>query len=229
MALIEKGSACMPKKTSPPIGPWDATVPRSCQRARRAHALQCGSAGYRGFGTALGVIRAAVEQGKRFTCSRTRRGLSSRLAFNGMGVDERWNSHDRDLRQHGGRDDAAGKIGAIVVGADRIAANAMWRIRSAHIQWLCSPKSMAFRSTLPRLFHVDLACPDGSQIPIEQRNAREVTHIAGSRWFRMASVLRILRSTSLRRNTLLRSLRRRVWRNTVCRISEKSLPQKRDW
>jgi methylthioribose-1-phosphate isomerase len=26
---------------------------------------------------------------------------------------------------------------------------------------------------------VDLACPDGSQIPIEQRNSKEVTHIAG--------------------------------------------------
>jgi methylthioribose-1-phosphate isomerase len=41
---------------------------------------------------------------------------------------------------------------------------------------------MAFRSTWPRRRpSIDLACADGTQIPIEERDAREVTHVAGKR------------------------------------------------
>jgi methylthioribose-1-phosphate isomerase len=72
------------------------------------------------------------------------------------------------------------KIGAIVVGADRIAANGdvANKIGTYTVAILAKEHNIPFYVAAP-ISTVDFACPDGSQIPIEQRNAREVTHIAG--------------------------------------------------
>jgi methylthioribose-1-phosphate isomerase len=66
------------------------------------------------------------------------------------------------------------------VGADRIAANGdvANKIGTYTVAILAKEHGIPFYVAAP-ISTVDLACPDGSKIPIEQRNAREVTHIAG--------------------------------------------------
>jgi methylthioribose-1-phosphate isomerase len=73
-----------------------------------------------------------------------------------------------------------GKIGAIVVGADRIAANGdvANKIGTYTVAVLAKEHGIPFYVAAP-ISTVDLATADGSGIPIEQRNAKEVTHIAG--------------------------------------------------
>jgi methylthioribose-1-phosphate isomerase len=73
-----------------------------------------------------------------------------------------------------------GKIGAIVVGADRIAANGdvANKIGTYSVAVLAKEHGIPFYVAAP-ISTVDLETPDGSKIPIEQRNAKEVTHIAG--------------------------------------------------
>jgi methylthioribose-1-phosphate isomerase len=73
-----------------------------------------------------------------------------------------------------------GKIGAIVVGADRIAANGdvANKIGTYTVAVLAKENGIPFYVAAP-ISTVDMNCLDGSKIPIEQRNAREVTHIAG--------------------------------------------------
>ena len=73
-----------------------------------------------------------------------------------------------------------GKIGAIVVGADRIAANGdvANKIGTYSVAVLAKENGIPFYVAAP-ISTVDMACPTGDQIPIEQRNVREVSHIAG--------------------------------------------------
>ena len=134
-----------------------------------------------GYGTALGVIRAAVEQGKKIHvyADETRPFLQgSRLTA--------WELMKDGIPTTVISDNMAGammrqgKIGAIVVGADRIAANGdvANKIGTYTVAILAKEHGIPFYVAAP-ISTVDLACPDGSQIPIEQRNAREVTHIAG--------------------------------------------------
>jgi len=134
-----------------------------------------------GYGTALGVIRAAVEQGKKIHvyADETRPFLQgSRLTA--------WELMKDGIPTTVISDNMAGalmrqgKIGAIVVGADRIAANGdvANKIGTYTLAVLAKEHNIPFYVAAP-ISTVDLACPDGSQIPIEQRNAREVTHIAG--------------------------------------------------
>src|SRR5438874_1844774 len=70
-----------------------------------------------------------------------------------------------------------GKIGAIVVGADRIAANGdvANKIGTYMLAVLAKEHCIPFYVAAP-FSTVDLDTPDGSSIPIEQRNPREVTH-----------------------------------------------------
>ena len=134
-----------------------------------------------GYGTALGVIRAAVEQGKKIHvyADETRPFLQgSRLTA--------WELMKDGIPTTVISDNMAGvmmqqgKIGAIVVGADRIAANGdvANKIGTYTIAVLAKEHGIPFYVAAP-ISTVDLATPDGSKIPIEQRNAREVTHIAG--------------------------------------------------
>lgn len=73
-----------------------------------------------------------------------------------------------------------GKIGAVVVGADRIAANGdvANKIGTYSVAVLAKENGIPFYVAAP-ISTVDLACATGDLIPIEQRNAKEVTHIAG--------------------------------------------------
>jgi methylthioribose-1-phosphate isomerase len=134
-----------------------------------------------GYGTALGVIRAAVEQGKKIHvyADETRPFLQgSRLTA--------WELMKDGIPTTVISDNMAGammkqgKIGAIVVGADRIAANGdvANKIGTYTVAVLAKEHGIPFYVAAP-ISTVDMECPDGSQIPIEQRNGKEVTHIAG--------------------------------------------------
>ncbi|HET7442286.1 MAG TPA: S-methyl-5-thioribose-1-phosphate isomerase [Terriglobales bacterium] len=134
-----------------------------------------------GYGTALGVIRAAVEQGKKIHvyADETRPFLQgSRLTA--------WELMKDGIPTTVISDNMAGammkqgKIGAIVVGADRIAANGdvANKIGTYTVAVLAKENGIPFYVAAP-FSTIDLDTPDGSKIPIEQRNPREVTHIAG--------------------------------------------------
>lgn len=73
-----------------------------------------------------------------------------------------------------------GKIGAVIVGADRIAANGdvANKIGTYTVAVLAKEHGIPFYVAAP-ISTIDLATPDGSKIPIEHRNRAEVTHIAG--------------------------------------------------
>jgi methylthioribose-1-phosphate isomerase len=134
-----------------------------------------------GYGTALGVIRAAVEEGKKIQvyADETRPFLQgARLtAWELMkdGIPTTVISDNMSgamMRQ--------GKIKAVVVGADRIAANGdvANKIGTYTVAVLAKEHGIPFYVAAP-FSTIDLDTPDGSKIPIEQRNPREVTHIAG--------------------------------------------------
>ena len=134
-----------------------------------------------GYGTALGVIRAAVEQGKKIHvyADETRPFLQgSRLTA--------WELMKDGIPTTVISDNMAGammkqgKIGAIVVGADRIAANGdvANKIGTYTVAVLAKEHGIPFYVAAP-FSTIDLETPDGSKIPIEQRNSREVSHIAG--------------------------------------------------
>ena len=134
-----------------------------------------------GYGTALGVIRAAVEAGKKIHvyADETRPFLQgSRLTAWELMKDGIPTTVIAD--NMAGVMMAQGKIGAIVVGADRIAANGdvANKIGTYTVAVLAKEHGIPFYVAAP-ISTVDLATPDGSKIPIEQRNPREVTHIAG--------------------------------------------------
>jgi len=73
-----------------------------------------------------------------------------------------------------------GKIAAVVVGADRIAANGdvANKIGTYTVAVLAKEHDIPFYVAAP-ISTIDLETPDGSKIPIEQRNPAEVTTIAG--------------------------------------------------
>jgi methylthioribose-1-phosphate isomerase len=134
-----------------------------------------------GYGTALGVIRAAVEQGKKIHvyADETRPFLQgSRLTAWELMKDGIPTTVISD--NMAGAMMSQGKIGAIVVGADRIAANGdvANKIGTYTVAILAKEHGIPFYVAAP-ISTVDLATSEGSKIPIEQRNAREVTHIAG--------------------------------------------------
>ncbi len=134
-----------------------------------------------GYGTALGVIRAAVEAGKKIHvyADETRPFLQgSRLTAWELMKDGIPTTVISD--NMAGAMMAQGKIGAIVVGADRIAANGdvANKIGTYTVAVLAKENGIPFYVAAP-LSTVDLQTADGSGIPIEQRNRREVTHIGG--------------------------------------------------
>jgi methylthioribose-1-phosphate isomerase len=134
-----------------------------------------------GYGTALGVIRASVEQGKKIQvyAGETRPFLQgSRLTA--------WELMKDGIPTTVISDNMAGammkqgKIAAVVVGADRIAANGdvANKIGTYTLAVLAKENGVPFYVAAP-FSTIDLEMPDGSKIPIEQRNPKEVTHIAG--------------------------------------------------
>ena len=74
-----------------------------------------------------------------------------------------------------------GKVDLVVVGADRIAANGDTanKIGTYSVAVLAREHKIPFYVAAP-LSTIDLNTPDGDHIPIEERNAREVTHVGGA-------------------------------------------------
>src|SRR6516225_4009728 len=135
-----------------------------------------------GYGTALGVIRAAVDSGKKLHvyADETRPFLQgSRLTA--------WELMKDDIPTTVISDNMAGtlmrqgKIDAVVVGADRIAANGdvANKVGTYTVAILAKEHGLPFFVAAP-FSTVDLETPDGSRIPIEQRASSEVTHFAGT-------------------------------------------------
>src|ERR1051326_3285882 len=134
-----------------------------------------------GYGTALGVIRAAVAEGKKLNvfADETRPFLQgSRLTAWELQKDGIPTTVISD--NMAGAMMAQGKIKAVIVGADRIAANGdvANKIGTYSVAVLAKEHGIPFYVAAP-WSTVDLKTPDGSKIPIEQRAAREVTHMAG--------------------------------------------------
>ena len=136
-----------------------------------------------GIGTALGVIRVAVEQGKHLhvLVPETRPYLQgARLTA--------WELHRGGIPLTLITDNMVGhflktgKVGAIVTGADRIAANgdSANKIGTYQIAVLAKENNVPFYIAAP-VSTLDLSIPDGNHIPIEERPAVEVTHLQGVR------------------------------------------------
>jgi len=136
-----------------------------------------------GYGTALGVIRAAFESGKRVSvlADETRPFLQgARLTA--------WELHKDGIPVTVITDNMAGSIMAkgeiqkIVVGADRIAANGdvANKIGTFSVAVLAWRHDIPFYVAAP-LSTIDLSLSDGTLIPIEERSADEVTHIGDRR------------------------------------------------
>ena len=134
-----------------------------------------------GYGTALGVIRAAVDSGKKLHvfADETRPFLQgSRLTAWELMQDHIPTTLISD--NMAGAMMFQGKIDAVIVGADRIAANGdvANKIGTYTVAVLAKEHGIPFYVAAP-FSTVDLATPDGSRIPIEQRSPSEVTHLAG--------------------------------------------------
>jgi methylthioribose-1-phosphate isomerase len=157
-----------------------ALVPSDARILTHCNAGALATAGY---GTALGVIRSAVEAGKRvrvlanetrpfFQGSRltawelTRDGIATTVITDGMA----------------GALMRAGDIDLVVVGADRIAANGDTanKIGTYTVAVLAREHGIPFYVASP-WSTIDLSTPDGLTIPIEERHAKEVTHVGANR------------------------------------------------
>ena len=169
------------KATDEAIGAYGAEyMPRDGQVMTQCNA---GALATGGIGTALGVIRVAYQQGRKLhvLVPETRPYLQgARLTA--------W-----ELMRGGipltlitdnmvGHFLKTGKVGAVVTGADRIAANGDTanKIGTYQIAVLAKENNVPFYIAAP-ISTFDLTIPDGSHIPIEERTAEEVTHIQGVR------------------------------------------------
>jgi len=132
-----------------------------------------------GYGTALGVIRAAVEAGKNVAviADETRPFLQgSRLTA--------WELQKDNIPVTLICDNMAGylmskgEIDCVIVGADRIAANGdvANKIGTYTVAVLAKEHNLPFYVAAP-ISTIDLSLSDGSQIPIEERSAVEITHL----------------------------------------------------
>ena len=132
-----------------------------------------------GYGTALGVIRAAVAAGKKIAviADETRPFLQgSRLTA--------WELLKDNIPVTLICDNMAGylmskgEIDCVIVGADRIAANGdvANKIGTYTVAILAKEHNIPFYVAAP-ISTIDLSLSDGSLIPIEERDAREITHI----------------------------------------------------
>jgi len=155
-----------------PLVPDGKTVLTHCNAGALATA---------GYGTALGVIRAAISEGKKIDvfADETRPFLQgSRLTV--------WELQHDNIPATLITDNMAGhflksgRIGCVVVGADRIAANGdvANKIGTYPLAVLAKENHVPFFVAAP-ISTLDLTLASGDEIPIEQRAASEVTHVFG--------------------------------------------------
>src|SRR5437870_792729 len=155
------------------VVPADARILTHCNAGALATA---------GYGTALGVIRGAIAAGKKVAvfADETRPFLQGarltawELVRDGIQTTVITDNMSGALMRQGGVD-------LVVVGADRIAANGDTanKIGTYGVAVLAREHKIPFYVAAP-LSTIDLDTPDGSTIPIEERNKKEVTHLAGS-------------------------------------------------
>ena len=131
------------------------------------------------YGTALGVIRGARDAGKRVAviADETRPFLQgSRLTAWELNKDEIPVTLITD--NMAGHVMKQGKVDAVVVGADRIAANGDTanKIGTYMVAVLARQHEIPFYVAAP-ISTIDLSLATGEEIPIEERDAREVTHV----------------------------------------------------
>jgi methylthioribose-1-phosphate isomerase len=167
------------KATDEAIGRYGAELmPREGRVMTQCNA---GALATGGIGTALGVIRVAVEQGHKLhiLVPETRPYLQgARLTA--------WELHRGGIPLTLITDNMVGHflktggVGAVVTGADRIAANGDTanKIGTYQIAVLAKENNVPFYIAAP-VSTFDLTIPDGDHIPIEERAASEVTHIQG--------------------------------------------------
>src|SRR5690349_11792457 len=182
-AMIDEAKAVHAEKraTDEAIGRFGAEfLPREGQVMTQCNA---GALATGGIGTALGVIQVAVEQGKKIhvLVPETRPYLQgARLTA--------WELHRSGIPLTLITDNMVGhflktgKVGAIVTGADRIAANGDTanKIGTYQIAVLAHEHGVPFYVAAP-VSTFDLSISSGDQIPIEERAAEEVTHFRGER------------------------------------------------
>ena len=155
------------------VVPADARILTHCNAGALATA---------GYGTALGVIRGAVEAGKQVHvfADETRPFLQGarltawELVRDGINTTVITDNMSGALMRQG-------KVNFVVVGADRIAANGDTanKIGTYTVAVLAREHQVPFYVAAP-LSTIDLNTPDGSGIPIEERSSREVTHVGGT-------------------------------------------------
>jgi methylthioribose-1-phosphate isomerase len=154
--------------------PQDAKILTHCNAGALATA---------GYGTALGVIRAAAEQGKRVAvlADETRPFLQgARLTAWELvkdGIDTTVITDNM-----AGAMMRLGNVDLVVVGADRIAANGdvANKVGTYSVAVLAREHGIPFYVAAP-ISTIDLNTADGSGIPIEERPDKEVTHVGASR------------------------------------------------
>ncbi|HYL85149.1 MAG TPA: S-methyl-5-thioribose-1-phosphate isomerase [Candidatus Angelobacter sp.] len=169
------------RATDEAIGRFGAEfMPREGQVMTQCNA---GALATGGIGTALGVIRVAFEQGRKLhvLVPETRPYLQgARLTA--------WELHKGGIPLTLITDNMvghflkSGRVGAIVTGADRIAANGDTanKIGTYQIAVLAKENNVPFYIAAP-VSTFDLSIPDGEHIPIEERSSAEVTHFQGVR------------------------------------------------
>jgi len=153
------------------------------EQARILTHCNAGALATAGYGTALGVIRAAAEQGKKVVvlADETRPFLQGarltawELVKDGIDTTVITDNMAASMMR-------LGNVDLVVVGADRIAANGdvANKIGTYGVAVLARAHEIPFYVAAP-LSTIDLNTPDGSKIPIEERSDREVTHIGPSR------------------------------------------------
>ncbi len=134
-----------------------------------------------GYGSALGVIRAAIEGGKQIDVF-----ADETRPFNQGARLTAWELLKDNIPttlicdSMSGYFMGQGRIAAVIVGADRIAANGDTanKIGTYSVAILAKEHGIPFYVAAP-FNTIDLATPTGAAIPIEQRSAREVTHVNG--------------------------------------------------
>ncbi len=134
-----------------------------------------------GYGTALGVIKAAKEQGKKLSVFAT----ETRPLLQGARLTT-WELIQEGIPVTLITDSMAGyfmkrgEIDCVIVGADRIAANGYTanKIGTYTLAVLANAHGIPFYVAAPTTT-IDLSLTSGYQIPIEERSPEEVTHIRG--------------------------------------------------
>jgi methylthioribose-1-phosphate isomerase len=152
-------------------------------RARILTHCNAGALATAGYGSALGVIRAAVEQGKQVSvlADETRPFLQGarltawELLRDGIDTTVITDSMAGSLMRDR-------QIDLVIVGADRIAANGdvANKIGTYTVAVLAKEHGLPFYVAAPTST-IDLNTPDGAHIPIEERNEREITHLGSLR------------------------------------------------